>query len=446
MTFFPRSRPPLPDSSFKIPERVQISGKQPRTEDKKTADQSKKIKTSVDTPFFSTEFIDLRRIVGSCYSTDSLSIRASKCDLAVRAFMKTKGFQSDEGDTLHRGQRIGECQGSRETRIAAAVMTNRFPEALDHAVLRKHKDLNIHTYLTLVFKRLAHTCTIVGKIDIFGKEVLLEGFCEAYIVPMLASSFRQFVSDKKNPLGFDPERVIDQFLQTTFSDTITDRGIDQIVHKIKASNFKGPITIGSGYDWHYTQVIFYRDYVINLNRGRNISIYKIDRSTLTSTQIRKLAKRFETRSDGSDFDPGKELVKNCELLAAFNMKRMNAANCTHVNGKAGFLALMAIDNFELNIDKTVLMNSENEKAAWNQAFANVKPHYKEWTKYDRSMVCDEFLIDIEELKKIQEPNEPQKKLLGYYIDIFERLKIKMQASSHKFSAEIKEKVLNIGQK
>lgn len=370
---------------------------------------------------------------------------------AARSILKTKGFSSDEGDTIYRENSVGCCQGSKEMRLKAAEQTKIAPEALEFSELRKHKHINLQTYLIFTFKRFAHTFGLAGKHTILGAEVSLEGFNEIFTIPLVAASFKRFDAGRRETLEFSSERVIQQLLNTTFSDTTSDEDIRTITAKIKDPNFKGPISIGSGDDWHYTTVIFYRDYLINCNRSEaHINIYKIDREKVTEEMIRTLAKRYDLKRAELDLQDSVVALINDKngirdkdaskfhALAFKTMKLPKVGSCTYNNAKSGLLGLMAVDYLSSNYN---LDNISVDQAAtlWDEALKKVYPIYKEWTFYTREEVLDEFLFDAKEYKNIEMPTEEEKAIWNEYSIILGNLEKRMLLTH---SHELRNKVLD----
>ena len=66
-------------------------------------------------------------------------------------------------------------------------------------------------------------------------------------------------------------------------------------------------------------------------------------------------------------------------------------NCTYATMEALLNALTALDNLEKKIKGNTI-----GKADWYQAFAATHPVIAEWESFDKEMVFDEFVSEIEE--------------------------------------------------
>ncbi len=140
--------------------------------------------------------------------------------------------------------------------------------------------------MTLKLKRFGHAFGLKGLAPLpSGQKVNLEGFCEAFTVPMLTSSFEKYAHRSKFFTAQDIQWISQYFNETTSSDHIAPEMIQALAIMIQDPSFSGPISIGTGYDWHSTGAVFIGNYLIYCNRGaggKGVDVYYLpDRQKVT---------------------------------------------------------------------------------------------------------------------------------------------------------------------
>ena len=149
-----------------------------------------------------------------------------------------------------------------------ANVTKKFPHAISLEALKEQKEANLIQYLIIEMKRFGHAFGLEGFAPLpSGQEVNLEGFCEAFTVPMLTSSFEKYAKTSKFFTDEDIWWISRYFNETTSSDHIAPEMIQALTIMIQDPSFLDPISIGTGYDWHSTGAIFIGNYLIYCNRG-----------------------------------------------------------------------------------------------------------------------------------------------------------------------------------
>ena len=84
----------------------------------------------------------------------------------------------------------------------------------------------------------------------------LEGFCEAFTIPMLASSFDAFAKNSDFFSTEDRQWIVKHFNEITSSDYTESDDIQVLAYCIQDPSFIGPISLGTGYDWIRRQQSF----------------------------------------------------------------------------------------------------------------------------------------------------------------------------------------------
>ncbi|WP_068468256.1 hypothetical protein [Candidatus Protochlamydia phocaeensis] len=324
----------------------------------------------------------------------------------AHCILSTLGFTADPFDQLTKYGFKGEVQGTALLRSQTTAETRKHVQAISLPALKSQKEANLEQYLTFSLKRFGHACHLEGTVDLpTGKNVNLEGFCEAFTIPMIAASFEDFA--KIDPF-FDEDSqrwIVEAMNQTTSSDSISDREIEAIAARIQASEFIGPISIGAGYDWHATGAIFFGDYLMYCNRGAGsgtqpgIHLFRIpDRSLVTKEVIRQLSRRQEVTSaqhfNCSDIERELGGVR----IHYENLPSQETGNCTYVSMQTALFSLMTIKhllNFFGN-DPSCLREFIDEEV-WQQSFTFINAYHRKWVRFDERMVTTNFLLETRSL-------------------------------------------------
>jgi len=246
-------------------------------------------------------------------------------------------------------------------------------------------------YLNL-FKRAAHVFSLAGTIQNYDQELNLEGDYAGRAVPMLAGSFR--LHSQKNPESMDTETaewLSDHLFNGIYPDNYKPQDAERAAEIIRQGAVEEPICIASGYDRHMTQVVFYGDYLIYINRGANllegsgINIYRIgDRTQITDHTIKWLAETGEYNED--NYCSEIHLVSMLDLTREkqIRMKPQTSGNCTYSSTRGTLRVLMAIRRMQ------------QFRESWEDAYQNSIPQYKEWAKEDRVMTAEWLLQEVQE--------------------------------------------------
>lgn len=345
---------------------------------------------------------------------------------ATAAILSTLGFIRDPDDReTHRGYR-GEVQGNAALRFATAIATRDIPGAISPYSLKEQREINLEQYLILKLKRFAHAHDLRGFLTLpSGREFNIEGFCEAFTVPMIASSFQLFARRKGFFTPEDAEWIVKHFNQTTSSDYTAPDDIQVFPIQIQDPDFKGPISLGTGHLWHSTGTLFFGNYLLYGNRGfgdneSGIHIYFMpDRSRITDGVIWEMTKRQE----GGEMYGHERIVKDLggQVVHYFRIPPQQVGNCTYTSMGTllfTFMVLRQLMNFYG--EEGDAPHIYTDPSIWENAFATLEPIYKEWEAFDRELVFNETLEEIEEWasKKTSFSNHPLEEIYRTLLQIW----------------------------
>lgn len=357
--------------------------------------------------------------VSSCPEKEDSHLEEFSPKKATYHLLTTPGFVKEFIDKKTTYGYKGEVQGSKALRLIAAKVTGCFPQAITPSALKEQRHLNLEQYLTFKLKRFGHAFSLKGWVTLpSGKEINLEGFCEAFTIPMIASSFEEFA--RKSPFFQTTEKnwIVQQLNQTTTSDYLEKEDIQKLTSRLQQPDFIGPISMGTGYNWHSTATIFFGNQVLFCNRGagsekdHGIHIYALsDRTGITEEIVWKLAKRQENKASDA---PSKELIAallDGKPVHYEAMPFQQAGNCTYLTMEAALFALMAI-----NLLKDVPQAQLNA-VHWQQAFKSVNQAYQHWWDFDRELILQDMIKEIQEWQEQREPRTEDDNLWVTYREI-----------------------------
>jgi hypothetical protein len=325
---------------------------------------------------------------------------------ATYRILATPGFVADPTDPSDYSSQYvskGLIQGSKALRFVTAKVTKKFPEAITPAALKEQRDVNLEQYLTLKIKRFGHAHSLEGHVPLpSGKKVNLEGFCEAFTVPMLASSFDEFA--KKHPNLFSEEDrkwIVKHFNETTSSDFTEPDDIQVFACCIQDPHFVGPVALGTGYDWHATATIFWGPYLIFCNRGNGdnepgIFVYHIpDRSKITEAVIWEMTKRQEVKGDESYGTQRIKYALGGVLLHYQPLTEQLGGHCTYESMEAALLAFMSIRRL-ITCGPEKDFKDFNDPSIWKEKFNELIVRFSKWWDFDRELVFQDMIAEIQE--------------------------------------------------
>lgn len=337
-------------------------------------------------------------------------------ETATQYILTTNGFEKEPHDYCDPsyGYR-GEVQGNAMLRGVTACVTKKYPHAISPTALSKQKELNLEQYLIFTIRRFAHAHSFNGKIGLpSGKKMNLDGFCEAYTIPMIASSYQDYAKTSNFFTEEDQAWIVQQFNKTASSDLTAPEDIQALLLCAHDPKFTGPEAIGTGYDWHSTGTMFFAmkgKYLIYCNRNSQPGVHVIqipDFNVISEKVIRQLCKRQEIKSNES-FDIGQITRQfNGKVVHYEKMSCQKVGNCTYTSMKALLFSFMTIRYLMTQMADQLADSDKIEPAVWAQAFKDVTQEYKKWSEFDRKeVVFNPFIQEVEEellMEKTEETN------------------------------------------
>lgn len=219
----------------------------------------------------------------------------------------------------------------------------------------------------------------------------------------------------------DCEWIVKHFNQTTSSDHVEPDDIQVLSCLLQDPNFVGPLSLGTGHDWHSTATIFFGPFLIYCNRGvgeakPGIYIFMLpDRSLLTEAVLWEMTKRQEI-GRGEGFG-SKRIINDLGgvLIHYEALPSQGAGNCTLVSMETALLSFMAIRQI-LNFlgEQTDITQCHLDEDAWMQIFQVVQQEYNAWWKFDRELVFEDMIEEIQEWIDGQNPSFSQHALYNSY--------------------------------
>lgn len=341
-------------------------------------------------------------------------------DLKEAAEILKFSWSADAGDALQMaedsalrrlGETISQGQGCQKLRQQVVRSTKKAVQAISPAALRAaSNEQNQRQYQILKYKRLAHTLGF--KEEKFKKlylpttpdengrkQLQLQCFNETFTMPMLRASLDNFFASSP---GFEKQRVAFSkiFANSLCHDNASDENIEKAFNAIHSKENDLPVLIGTGWDWHSTQLIIFKDYFIYCNRGADCDIgglsegwhlFKIGKKeNITKEWIGKVTKRISTPRE--NYKSRNNIISDLEgkLIYSHYAKSQKVGSCTMNSLKAAISALFALDELTDSFEKKI---SEKEIAV-KLSSSTWKRNYKKFSSFDRKLLLKDFLIDL----------------------------------------------------
>jgi Leucine-rich repeat (LRR) protein len=254
--------------------------------------------------------------------------------------------------------------------------------------------------LILIAKTVGHIFNFTGSIFIAkDRSCEFEGFSETFVIPRVLWRWNAFAREdfvSKEAHAF----VANALLNAVWHDNCSKKKLEEVFAQIHNPSYNYPILIGSGWVWHSTYVIFYKDPVDSkdeiriacCNRGADsggrpgIVFLKVkDKSKITLDFLQILANRIEV--DQSQY---KGLQKIKEELGAeesfyIKKKKQKSGNCTYANLKAAIYVLLIVRELEFDIDSFILSEGP---------ITTSLDVYKSFVAYDANQTLKELAQDF----------------------------------------------------
>ncbi len=330
----------------------------------------------------------------------------------------------DRNYELRKNQTIAEVQGCTALCERTLQYASEKPFLLSPTSLRNLENVNS---LTMRLKRLGHAYNLAEFIKLpDGTLMNLEGFNETFVVPMLRAMFDEFTSLRKDLISQELSHFVKESLsRAVWHDNATDPKIDEIHKLIHDPSYLYPVVVSSGWIWHSTQVIFFKDHLYYCNRGDDcglhpgISVFKIgNKEKITPEFLKRIASRLDVEK--SQYTSLEKIKEELEVMYVddITMKKQKVGNCVYVNLKAAIFMLMLLGTLEEN------------------PAATAKPIYKAFSQFDKEAVLKDFLIDVETNKTYLEG-------LDTVSDVFERWALSHLGKKQKISTDLLVRALTL---
>jgi hypothetical protein len=315
--------------------------------------------------------------------------------------------ESFAGQTVTQVQgNAGFCQLLTNAFYEEAESSNEQTPLLSFEFLRELPPFNSNA-LGFRYKRLGHALSLSGDIPLPDKRSCsLEGYNETFALPQIKESFRGFASTPELSHRKEIYHFVDSSLsKALWHDSATDAKIEETLLCIHNPLYHSPILVGSGWNWHSTQMIFFRDekgvlYGFHINRGLQHGGYpgavvlKInDEKKITKTFLKELTDRF-----ASNIATYKTLarIKNelqAEQVDYIKMCPQKVGNCVYANLKAAVYILLILAQSTHNPMKQA--SSDGSLFAPEDQIP-ARQCYKKFSEYDATKALNDILTDIEQ--------------------------------------------------
>ena len=306
-------------------------------------------------------------------------LKPKKPIISLADVLKEPGFVPDLERDRHYGKQLDQTLSEMHGRPSFCQKfvewfeqdPNAYPD-LKAAVASAPNSTYRTNLLTLITKMVWHLLSFKGSIPIEKGLCQLEGFSETFVIPEVLRRWNEFVKG-----GFVPQEIdtfVANILQSAaWHDRCSEQKLKSILSDIQNPSYRGPILIGSGWAWHSTYVVFYKDPEDSeneirmgyCNRGADcdeggisgIVFLKIrDKSKITLEFLQVLANRIEV--DHSEYKSLKKIKEElqAEEIGCVAMKKQKVGNCTYANLKAALYALLLINQLGKNLDAYLKIN------------------------------------------------------------------------------------------
>jgi len=336
-----------------------------------------------------------------------------------------------------KGYFIGEAQGNPMLRHAARMFTGQYPEALSPDVLRRVGSVHRRNFRIIQLKRVGHVLSLSGNVKLKdGTSFHFNGFSESFTLPMVASSVKEYSLQPGSKISPLKGKWIADHINNSASHDIYIKGTARYLRNlIRDPNYHGVVTISSGHEWHGTHIFFFRGYLIFCNRGGGcgnfpgIRVFRVpNRWLITSDIISGLIRRHAV--NGAQW---REKYNIPALMTKLGLKQVyylkqraqTTGNCTYVSTKCAVRALLALTHL---IDQCGPKTIPSQYECWARAFDETKEQYKEWSRFDKNHVLEDFMKDIKFLEEEKSSLVSRKE----FARIFRKVKTKISLKPEKY--------------
>lgn len=288
-----------------------------------------------------------------------------------------------------------------DLRGVAALITKERPKAISPAALKAQREIDLEQYIAFELKRFGHAQELQGVVSLpSGKQMKLEGFLEVFTAPMIISSFQDFA---ERTTFFNPdskEWILEHFKQIMFHDYISHKDVENIVATLQTPDFTGPEIMTTGFDIHSALMAWYKGYLLYCDRGSDkidhgIYVFNIpDPALISEDFLWDRIKREDIKEKQYDIIAILISELNAKMIFHDRMPSQVVGNCAYATMEGTLKTLMAIETIDRNTKSRP--GKKLESSDWRAAFRSIDNKFTQWVDFDKQMVLDEFLSEVEE--------------------------------------------------
>ena len=267
--------------------------------------------------------------------------------------------------------------------------------------------------LILIAKTVGHIFNFPDKFSVAkNREYQFVGFSETFVIPRVLSRWNAFA--KKGLVSPETHAfVADALFNAVWHDNCSKKKLQETLENIHDPIYRCRILVGSGWIWHSTYVIFYKDpndtkdeiRIGYCNRGADcanqsgIVFLKIkDKSKITLEFLQILANRIKV--DHSQYMSLKEIKAElgAEEISYIPMKKQKSGNCTYSNLKAAIYTLLLIKKLGSYLDAFLLIQKSSVRPKMLELIQEqqktASDAYKLFVAYDANQTLEELSQDF----------------------------------------------------
>jgi Leucine-rich repeat (LRR) protein len=324
--------------------------------------------------------------------------------------LKEPGFvpnpERDREYEKYTGETVSQVQGSPSFCQKFVELFEQDPNAypdLKASLASLPNKTSRNNLLILIAKTVGHIFPFRGFFPIEGKLCGFQGFSETFVIPEVLRRWNEFATS-----GFVSQKTsefVANVLQSAiWHDNCSEQKLKNTLDNINDPSFRSPILVGSGWVWHSTYVIFYKDpkdseneiRMAYCNRGADcdegglcgICFYKImDKSKITLEFLKILANRIEV--DHSEYKSLKKIKEELKpkTIGWVGMKTQKSGSCTRANLEAALNALLLIKELGPDLDTYLDAQLTDEIEQKQETALTI---YKKFSSYEANQTLKEL--------------------------------------------------------
>ncbi len=219
---------------------------------------------------------------------------------------------------------------------------------------------------------------------------------------MLVSTYAEFGKNSNLFTLEENREICSKFNHFSLSNFMTPKEIESMVVAMYAPKFFGPYLLGTGFDEHSAALLFAGNYALfcdqsGISTEPGISVFHIpNRELVTENFIKEFSERADIKEE--DYKIAEKFITSlgATLVHHEPLPAQIAGNCTYTSMQTALFALKGIAHvikfFQGNKES---LQNQIDKEVWRK-FEQYVPNMKQWIKFDKKLVVDDFLNEIEE--------------------------------------------------